>query len=156
MKNGPPLILRLQIDEILGVAESSRVGAVVGRSGLRDDVGDLGEGGENVAGLRGEALPLRQTCTVRHRATGPNCAFIEMRQELRADHTAESEEHRHHEAGHPDSYGYPAVIDGLPDRAAIPFRQCSHNGVTPFLDAFAEQPAAKHRCDEDRVGHGAE
>ena len=92
MKNRPPLILGLQVDEILRIAESSRVGSIVGRSGLRDDRGDFGERGEDVARLGGEALAFRETCAVRHRTAGPNRAFVEMGQELRADDSAERQD----------------------------------------------------------------
>src|SRR5580704_1767471 len=109
-----------------------------------------------MARLRGEALTFSETCAVGHRTAGPNRSFIEMRQELRTDDSAKREVHRQHEASHSDAYSYPAVIDGLPDRSAVPLNQKIHHWVVPFLDSLAEQPTAQDRCDKDRVGHGAE
>ena len=77
MKNRPPLLLGLQVHEIFRIAESSRVGSIVGRSGLRDDRGDFGKRRENEPRLSGEALPFRETRAVRQRAAGPNRAFIQ-------------------------------------------------------------------------------
>src|SRR5580698_11648204 len=92
MKNGPPLIFGLQVDEVFCVAESSRVGSIVRRPGLRDDLGDLGKRGKDIAVLLGEARAFRLAYAVRHRATRPNCAFVQMGQELRANESAESQE----------------------------------------------------------------
>ena len=39
----PPLVVRLQVDEVFGVEEARGVGAVVRPSHLRDHLGDLGK-----------------------------------------------------------------------------------------------------------------
>ena len=49
MKYRAPLVVRLQVDEILGVAESPGVGSVVGPADLRHDRFHLRERGENIA-----------------------------------------------------------------------------------------------------------
>ncbi len=82
MKDGSPLLLRFQVDEIFRVAESSRVGSIVRRPGLRDDLGDLGERGEDVAGLLGKARAFRLAYAVRHRATRPDGALVQVGQKL--------------------------------------------------------------------------
>ncbi len=51
MEDRPPLFLGLQVHEILRIAESSRVGSIVGRSGLRYDGSDFGERGEECDGI---------------------------------------------------------------------------------------------------------
>src|ERR1035438_936934 len=107
-----------------------------------------------MARLGSEAFPFREAGAVSHRAAGPNRTFIKMGKKLRADRTAESEEHRHQEAGHSNAYGYPAVGDGLADRFSVPVRQRSHDWVMPFLHSLAKQPTAENRRDKNRVGHG--
>src|SRR5580698_11559561 len=92
MKNGPPLIFGLQVDEIFRVAESSRVGSIVRRPGLRDDLGDLGERCEDIAVSLREARAFRLAYAIGHGATRPNCAFVQMGQELRANESTERQE----------------------------------------------------------------
>ena len=138
MKDGPPLVLGLQVDEIFRVAESSGVGSIVGSPGLRDDRGDFGERGEDIAGLRGEARPFRVTGAVRQLAAGPNGAFVQMGQELRADDSAESQKQRDGQRSQAHADGHPAILDRPPHRVPIPLRQKRHHRVAPFLDAIAE------------------
>ena len=157
MKNGPPLFLGLQVHEIFRIAESSRVGSVVGRSGLRDDRGDFGERSEDVARLSGEAFPFRETRAVRHRAAGPNRAFIEMGQELRADDAAERED-----TSPPAKLANPTPIVtqrwSMACRTALRYRLVRNaiTGLCHSLTPLLNNQLAQHRCDKDRVSHGAE
>ena len=85
MKYRAPLIVRLQVHEIFGVAESPSVGAVIGTAGLRHNGFHLRERRENIAGIGREFLAFRETCAIGQSAARPDGAFIEVRQELRAD-----------------------------------------------------------------------
>ena len=58
MENRPPLVLRLQIDEILRVAESPGVGSIVGAANLRNDRFDFRKGCKNIALILSEFLAL--------------------------------------------------------------------------------------------------
>ena len=112
MEDRPPLVLRLEIHEILGVAESSGVGSVVGPAHLGHDFGHLGEGGEDQASLVGESLALRQAGAVGQGAARPDCALVQMRQELRTDDSAERQISRCAEGGDSDAQRDPAMPDG--------------------------------------------
>ena len=67
----------------------SRVGSIVRRPGLRNDLDDLGERSKDKAVLRGEVRTFRLAYAVGHRTARPNGAFVQMGQELRANDTAE-------------------------------------------------------------------
>src|SRR5208282_4591673 len=108
---GSPLVLGLQIDEIFRVAESSRVGSVVGRSGLRDDLGDLGKRSEDIAGLLCEACSFRLAYAVRHRATRPDGALVQVGQKLRADDAAKRQEKSDRQRSQANADGEPSVLD---------------------------------------------
>ena len=91
MEDGPPLLLRLEIDEVFGVEEAGGVGAVVGAAGLADDLRDLRERGHHDARLVGEVDAGGGAFAGRQRAAHPDGAFVEMGQELRADGPADGE-----------------------------------------------------------------
>ena len=55
VEGGAPLAFGFEVDEVFGVEEAGGVGAVVGAAGLGDDLGDLGEAGEDDAGVVGDA-----------------------------------------------------------------------------------------------------
>ena len=92
VEDGAPLLLGLEVDEVLGVEEAGGVGAVVGAAGLADDLGDLGKGGEDDARLVHDAQALGGAGGGSERAAHPDGAFVEVRQELGADDAAEAEE----------------------------------------------------------------
>ena len=138
MKDGSPLVLGLQVDEIFRVAESSRVGSIVGRPGLRDDLGDLGERGEDIAGLLGEARAFRLAYAVGHRATRPNGAFVQVGQKLRANDAAECQEKSDGQRSQANANGDPAILDRQLHRTPVPILQKLHNRVAPFLDTMRE------------------
>jgi hypothetical protein len=142
MKDGPPLVLGLQVDEIFRVAESSRVGSIVGRAGLRDDLGDLGERGEDIAGLLGEARAFRLAYAVGHRAARPNSAFVQMRQELRANDTAECQEHSDGQRSQANADYNHAVFDSPARAGPVALGEKNHDRIVPLLDAIPEEDGA--------------
>ena len=91
MEDGPPLLLGLEINKVFGVEEAGGVGAVVGASGLADDLGDLGERSHDPAGLVGEVDGGGGAFAGRQRAAHPDGALVEMGQELGADGAADGE-----------------------------------------------------------------
>ena len=91
VEDGPPLILRLQVDEIFRIEEAGRVGAVVGPAHLADHVRDLGKGGQHGARFVHDGHALGRPGAGRERAAHPDGAFIQMRKKLRADHAAEAQ-----------------------------------------------------------------
>ena len=92
VKDRAPLVVRLQVDEILGVAESAGVGSVVGPADLRHHVCDLRETTRRHSrSLVGELLAFRKAGAVCQRAARPDSAFIQVRQELRADDAAKAQ-----------------------------------------------------------------
>ena len=89
MEDRPPFFLRLQIDEVLGVEEARRVGAVVRTADLAGHDSDLGKRGEKDSHLVRHADAFGRAGAGRKRAAHPDRAFVEMRQELRPDRAAE-------------------------------------------------------------------
>ena len=92
VEDGTPLVLGLEVDEVFGVEEAGGVGAVVGTAGLADDLGDLGKAGEDEPGLVGDGEAFGGAGAGSERAADPDGAFVEVREELRADDAAEDEE----------------------------------------------------------------
>src|SRR5580698_8842880 len=155
MKNGPPLIFGLQVDEIFRVAESSRVGSIVRRPGLRDDLSDLGERCEDIAVLLGKARAFRLAYAVGHRAARPNGAFVQMWQELRANDTAERQENSGGQRSQSNADYNHAVFDSPARADPVAFGEKNQNRIVPFLHVFPEEDGAQYRRDQDRKRHSA-
>ena len=85
MEQRPPLLLGLQIDKIFRVEEARGVGAIVGPPHLAHHLRHFRELREHHARLVHNASPFGGTRTRRERPARPNRAFIQMRQEFRAD-----------------------------------------------------------------------
>ena len=156
MKDGPPLVLGLQVDEILRIAESSRVGSIVGRPGLGDDLCDLGEGGEDIAGLLGETRSFRLAYAVGHRSTRPDGAFVQMGQKLRANDPTEIQVKSDGERRHANADDNHPIIDSPAQAGPVASGEKNQDRIVPLLDAIAKEDRAKHRCDQNRERHGAE
>src|SRR5208282_5046284 len=86
VKYGAPLVVRFQVDEIFGVAESSRVGSIIGTAYFRDHRLNFGKRSEYIAAVSGELLAFRKTRAIGQSAARPDGAFVEVGQELRANH----------------------------------------------------------------------
>src|SRR5450631_4503683 len=91
VKHGAPLVVRLQVDEILGVAESPGVSSIVGKAHLGDDRFHLLERREYCSAAIAEFLAFRKTRAVAQSAARPDRSFIEMRQEFGADDAAKAQ-----------------------------------------------------------------
>src|ERR1022692_4023197 len=91
MKYRAPLVVRLQVDEILRVAESPSVGSVVGPADLRHNLAHFRERREHIALVGREVFSLRKTCAIRQSAARPDSTFVQMRQELRSNNTAKTQ-----------------------------------------------------------------
>src|ERR1035438_5126308 len=98
----------------------------------------------------------------------PDCAFIEVRQELGADDAAEEQISRESQRDGGPGDGGPAETDGETEGRAIHAEGPPHHRVMPLLHVLSEQEAAKDRRDghgkeqraqqreRDRPGHGLE
>ena len=146
----------LQVDEILGVAESARVGSVVRTADLRHDCRHLRERCKNIAGVGGEFFSLRKTGAIRQSAARPNRAFVQMRQEFRADHAAKAQIDRARQGNYGDASDNPAMPNGPAQPPAVLFHQEIHRQVAPLPNSFTEKDGGQHRRDENRECHGAE
>ena len=105
-------------------------------------LGDLGERSQNDAGLIHDADAFGGTGAGSERAANPDGAFVEMGKKFRADHPAEHQEASQREAGKRSADRNPAMLDGPTDSLAIAVNQKGHDGVVPFLNAFAKSDAA--------------
>src|SRR5208283_797784 len=151
-----PLLLRLQVNEILGVAESSGVRSVVRPSDLRHHFAHLWERRENITAVVSEFFAFRKTRAVGQRATCPNRAFIQMRQELRPNDTAKAQINCSSQGGHGNASDNPTMLNGPAQMLAVKRRQIIHHWVVAFPDSLAEKCACKNRCDENRERQSAE
>ena len=85
MKHRPPLLFRLQVDEVFGVEEAGGVGAVVGPPDLARHLRDFRKRSEHDAGLIRDAHAFGGSGAGRERAAHPDGAFVEMGQEFGSD-----------------------------------------------------------------------
>src|SRR5690242_10640963 len=104
MKDRPPLLLGFEVYEILGIEEASRVRTVVGPSHLAGSHGHFGKRRQNDAGLIRDAYALGGSSARSQSSANPNCALVQVGQELRPDHTAEHEERRQDKRGRTYAY----------------------------------------------------
>src|ERR1700733_15316745 len=148
-----PLVLRLQVNEILGVTEAASVGSVIGTAHLGDHGFHFRKRRENIAFVVGELLAFRKTGTVGQSSPGPDRSFIEMRQELRANYTAKGQEERPRQGRDPNPGDDPAIPHRPAQSLAVACSQIIHHPVAPFMDAFAEKYSCQHRCDENGKRH---
>src|SRR5580704_5577881 len=91
VKDGPPLILRLQVHKIFGIEKTSGVGAVIRAAHLRDDLRYLRKFREYHTGLIYNARSFRGTRARSQGSARPYRSFVKMREKFRTDHTAKSE-----------------------------------------------------------------
>src|ERR1035441_577438 len=92
MEYRTPFVVRFQIDEILRVAESPGIGSVIRPADFGDDLCHFRKGCKNIALVGGELFAFRKTRAVRQRAPRPDRAFVQMRQKLRTDDSAEPQD----------------------------------------------------------------
>src|SRR5271166_3703205 len=156
MEYRAPLRLRLQVNEILGVAESPGVRSVVRASDLRHHFAHLWEGRENIAAVVGEFLAFRKTCAIGQRATCPDRAFIQMRQELRPNDAAKAQINCSNQSGHGNTSDNPTMLSGQAQLPAVEVRQIIHHRVAPFPDSLAEKRAGQNWYDDNRKHQSAE
>src|ERR1700688_159864 len=101
MKYWAPLVVRLQVNKIFCITETPGVGSVIRTANLRYNRFHFWEGGENIAGAGRVPLAFRKIRAVRQGATRPYCAFIEMRQKLGTDDSAEVQDRACPQCRHP-------------------------------------------------------
>ena len=97
VEGAPPFIFGKQINKIFGVEKTCGIGAVVGPSHLADHVGNLGKSGQNDASLVHQSNTGGRAGAGSQRAANPDCSFTKMGQELRPDHSAQTQETRQHQ-----------------------------------------------------------
>ncbi len=168
MEYRSPLVLGLEIDKVFGVEETRSVRTVVRPSYLAGNHFDFGKRSQQNPRLIGDAHALGWAGARRERSAHPDSPFIEMRQEFRADHATDHQEHGNCESRGTDSDGYETVLDGPFQRHAVSLSQKVHKWVVPFLYAVTELHQSQHRRDEygkdqrteqrerNRPGHGLE
>jgi hypothetical protein len=113
-----PLVFRFQIDEKFGVEEAGRVGAVVGAADLAGAPGTSGKEHRMIRAWLATRMPSSGPVDSERACRAPKGAFIEMGQELGADHAAEEQQRlpTQNQPGHADGYV------AMPDRPAPAFR----------------------------------
>ena len=148
VEDGPPLLLGLEIDEVLGVEEAGGVGAVVGAAGLADDLGDLGECVEADARLIHDTQALGGAGGGGERSAHPDGALVEVRQKFRADGAAECEEGGEGQRKHGQADCDEAVLNGPFDGCAVAAGEPDHGRVLPLAGAIFEEEAGEDGRDQ--------
>ena len=82
MEDGAPLLLRLEIHEVLGIEETCGIGAVIGAASLADYLRHLRERGHDNARFISEIDARGGTFAGGQRPAHPDRAFVEMGQKL--------------------------------------------------------------------------
>ena len=168
VEDGPPFLFGLEVDKVFGVEEAGGVGAVVGASGLADDLRNLGEAGHHDACLVGEVDRGGRAFAGRQRTANPDRSLIKVGQKLRADGPAEGEIDGDGKKRGGDAQGGAAMLNGRANRRAIVRGEPDHDRVVPLFGALAEDHAGHHRSNKhgeaersdqgkaDGPGHGLE
>src|SRR6516164_4245352 len=94
MKDRPPLFLWQKVNKELRIEETGGVCAVIGAADLVYNLRNFREGTKNGASPIRDHGAFSGTSARRQCASHPYCAFIQMGQKLRPDHTSECKEHR--------------------------------------------------------------
>ena len=141
VKDRSPLIVRFEVDKILGVAESTGVSAVIGPACLRHHRLDLRKRREDKTFFFGKSFAFGEAGAVGQGAARPDRAFIQMRQKLRTDDPAESQVDRSGDGNHTHPGNNPAMTDRPADLFPIPGRQKLHDPVAPLLESPAKEYA---------------
>src|SRR6202035_4036817 len=96
------------------------------------------EGAECDAGLVRHPDTFVRTSARGKSAPDPKCAFVQMRQKLRTDHSAEGKVDRETKAENAHADRDHPVTDRPADRDGVPRSQELHGGVVPLFSAFRE------------------
>ena len=148
MKDGPPLLFRLQIHEVFRIEKACRVGAVIGAADLRNDLRNFRERGKYDPRIVRDSHAFGWSGARGKSAARPNRALVQMGQKFRTNHTAERQEHRRAKRSEPQPDGKPAMFDGFPQGFAIRNFQILHDRVLPFPNAVREGLQAKDRREQ--------
>src|SRR5579862_1987914 len=122
VKYGAPLVMRLEVDEILRVAESPGIGSVVGPSDLGYNSLDLWKRREDISLVSGKSVAFREARAIRQSAPRPNGAFIQVREELRSNNAAKTHVDRSSQSGYGDTGHRPAMLHRPPQPETVLFR----------------------------------
>ncbi len=96
---GPPFGAGQQIDEEFRVVETAGIAAIIRTSDLADDLRHFGKAGEHERACVGERNARRRAGAGGQSSADPDRAFIEVREELRADDSAEAQEQHERQRG---------------------------------------------------------
>ncbi len=162
VKHRPPLFLGFQVHEVLGIEKTRGIRSVIRASYLARALSNLGKGTKHDAGLVRQADALSRSGAGRESAANPECAFIQVGQKLRADHSTHGEIKGDDQAKNRSTHGHQPMLDRPFHSDAIARFQEFQYRVAPFGHAFAEQHAGengrdqhgKHEGAEERKGHG--
>src|SRR5450755_470714 len=145
MENRPPLLFRLQVDEVLRVAEPAGIGSIIGPPHLRYHLAHLWEGREDVPLVGGELLSFRKARAVGQSATRPDSAFIQVRQEFRANHPAKAQIDGSSQRNESHDSHHPTMLNGPAQPPPIALGQILHYIVTPFANSLGKNCRSQHR-----------
>ncbi len=167
MEDRTPLFFRFEPYEVFGIEKTGVVGAVIGASGLAGALGGFGEGAQDVAGAVGDAYAFVRADTLIEGAAHPESAFIEVRQEFRADDSAKGQPDREDKSTDADAQNDAGVMNGPGGAMAITVAEPLHGRIFPFLRSLAEEKAGEdgrenhgegkraEQSEGNRPGHGA-
>src|ERR1700691_416472 len=125
--------------------------AVIRTASLARAVRSFRKRAKQDSGFIGDADAVGRTGTLVKLAANPECALIQVRQELGADDAAKCKEDTQDQAGDANSERETAMVDGPCDAAAVALPHIFHRRIFPFPCAFTEQNARQDRGKEDGV-----
>jgi len=106
-----PFGMRQQINKKLGIVEATGVTAVVRAALLADNLCDFRKSGESQSRLFCERDAGRWSGARRQRATNPNCALIQVRQEFGANNSAKSQKQHDRKGNQPQAQSDSQVVN---------------------------------------------
>src|SRR5262249_50444163 len=152
----PPLLLRLQVHEVLRIEEAGDVGSVVWASDLAHAARHLWKRREDESRLTHEAHAFGRPGARRKSPAHPDRAFVEMGQEFRSDDAAAREKRADRKTHGGAADNQPAMRDRPTNLLAVAFAETGQHRVVPFGRARSKQQARQYRRDHHREGERAQ
>src|SRR5579871_1050182 len=104
----------------------------------------------------GKLLGLRKARTVRQSASRPYGAFVQMRQEFRADDPSKAQVHGSGQSNRTHASHNPTMLDRPTQSSPILLRKNVHHWITSFAHPFAEKRRSQYGSNQDGERHGAQ
>ena len=151
MEDGPPLFLGFQVHEVFRVEEAGRIRSVIRTPHLAGALRHFGKRTQQYAGLIREPDPFARPGAGGKSAAHPERTFIQVRQELGANHAAKRHIQGDTQSEYSDAHGNVAMLDRPSHGLAISrSSRASITGLRHSCAPFAKKHAGKHRGDEHR------